>query len=374
MKFIYLTSKKYPGKTADHNFVKNMAKSFFSKLGSDFLFVVAKDEERIKEAGVLDLDLNIRRGRSLFYFFWVPFFVFKNRKERMIFFSNDSNLLLILIFWKRVGRLSYLICSDWHQMFLNWKDKKIARGSDYLITTSEKLKKIIREITGVFGENILTARGGVDLDKFTEISRQFSKDEIRKELNLPLNKKIVGYVGGFRTMGMEKGIKIMIEATKFLADDYLMMFVGGKEKEIKEYEEVAEKEGVLKRCIFLSWQKEENLIKFEQAADVLAIPYPNEEHFRNWGFPMKVYEYMASGRPIIYSDLDIIKEVLGDCAVSFKAGDGRDLAEKILKAEGEEIKRAREKAKDYTWNKRAEKILEFLRENSDYYRSTEIFR
>ncbi|MDD4761546.1 MAG: glycosyltransferase family 4 protein [Candidatus Pacebacteria bacterium] len=367
MKFIYLTSKKYPGKTADHNFVKNMAKSFFAKLGSDFLFVVAKDEEKIKEAGVFNLDLKIRRGRSFFYFFWIPFFVFKNRKEKIIFFSNDSNLLLILIFWKKAGRLNYLICSDWHQMFLNWKDKRIARGSDYLITTSERLKKIIMRRTGVSKKNILLARGGVDLDRFIKISRQFSKDEIRKELNLPREKKIIGYIGGFKTMGMGKGIKTMIEALIFLEEKYRMMFVGGKEEEIREYKKFAEEKGVREKCIFVSWQnKEENLIKFEQATDVLVIPYPNEEHFREWGFPMKVYEYMASGRPIIYSNLEIIEEVLGENALKFKPGEESDLVKKIYFLEKNE-KKGEEMAEEnkkivcgFTWKRRAENILEFI--------------
>jgi len=366
MKLIYLTSKEYPGRTADHSFIKNMVKSFSLKMRGDFLFVVAGNNgDSLGEINFLNLNLRFKRGRAIRYFLWLPFF-YKKQKERVVFFSNDVYLLLILIFWKKVLRLKYKICSDWHQMWGDFRDKIIARNSDYLITTSERLKNNIVKKSGIDVEKILAARGGVDLENF---NIKKTKKEIREEFDLPVDKKIIGYAGGFKTMGMEKGIKIMIKALKFLDEKYAMVFIGGKEGEIEEYKKLAEREGVLGRVILKEWQKEEDLLKYEKAMDVLVIPYPDKDHFREWGFPMKVYEYMASGVPIVYSDLEIMKEVLDDCAVSFKAGDEKDLAEKILGIEmkGEGLtKKAREKVKNYIWEKRAEKILEFIRVDSDH--------
>ena len=67
---------------------------------------------------------------------------------------------------------------------------------------------------------------------------------------------------------------------------------------------------------------------YEQASDALVIPYPDKPHFRLYGFPMKVYEYMASQRPIIYSKLELVEEVLSDCGYGFTPDDPIDLAEK----------------------------------------------
>ena len=68
---------------------------------------------------------------------------------------------------------------------------------------------------------------------------------------------------------------------------------------------------------------------YEQASDVLVIPYPDKPHFRLYGFPMKVYEYMASQRPIVYSKLELAEEVLPDCGYGFVPDDPNDLVEKI---------------------------------------------
>ena len=194
--------------------------------------------------------------------------------------------------------------------------------------------------------------------------------KIREELDLPVDEKLVGYVGGFKTMGMEKGVKTLIESFHQLKVYKVnLVLVGGKEEEVKEYKELAEKEGVLERVIFRGWQTEESLLEYEQAMDILVIPYLDEPHFREWGFPMKVYEYMASGTPIIYSDLEIIREVLEEKAVSFKAGDAGDLAEKIKfliedKNKGEKMaKEAMASVKNFTWESRTEKIINFVREN-----------
>ena len=98
---IYLTSKEYPGRTADHNFVRNMARAFTRIMGRDFLLVVAGGGEvELKGINYLNLELKAKRGRALFYFGWILKFVFEKRKEKITFFSNDSYLLLILIFWR----------------------------------------------------------------------------------------------------------------------------------------------------------------------------------------------------------------------------------------------------------------------------------
>ena len=69
MKLIYLTAKKYPGQTADHGFIKNMARSFTKLLGPDFLLVVVgENKEDLK--GINFLETGFRgRGRTLRYFF-----------------------------------------------------------------------------------------------------------------------------------------------------------------------------------------------------------------------------------------------------------------------------------------------------------------
>ena len=83
---------------------------------------------------------------------------------------------------------------------------------------------------------------------------------------------------------------------------------------------------------------------------------------------MKLFEYMASGTPIVASDLPSIREIVSDEDVFFVApNDARALAEMInyVLAHPDQGKgkaeRARTLVAGYTWEGRATDILAFMR-------------
>ena len=82
--------------------------------------------------------------------------------------------------------------------------------------------------------------------------------------------------------------------------------------------------------------------------------------------PLKLFEYMASGRPIVASDLLSLREILTEQeAIFFKPDDPLDLALKIKEilvnqSLAEQISQnAREKVQNYTWQNRAHRALIF---------------
>jgi glycosyltransferase involved in cell wall biosynthesis len=82
---------------------------------------------------------------------------------------------------------------------------------------------------------------------------------------------------------------------------------------------------------------------------------------------MKLFEYMAADRPILASDLPSIREILDENnATFFKPDDSKDLSEKVKyvlsnpESTEKRTRQAKEDVKNYTWQKRAEKIMEFL--------------
>lgn len=376
MRLIHFTCKRFQYFSADNIYIYNLAKAFYAAINKNYLLVFAGENYREKIAvNSVNMRLFAWKDNHFFYFwlpiivyfFWTPFFIFykKLSSKDCWFFASDPNMLWILIFWRRIFRFKYKICSDWHMLFNNWKDNYIAANSNKLITTSVKLKKAIISKSGIDDGKIITVYGGIDIGNY----QQRDKISARKLLNLPLDKKIIGYVGLFKSLGMEKGIDTMIEALALLDKEYYMAFIGGKDSEIKTYEELAAKKNVLDRCIFAGRKNFDEVARYEQAMDILVIPYPDRPHFRNYGFPMKVYEYMAAGRPIIYSQLELTEEVLSDCGFTFKPDDAYGLAEKIkyvMNADnneevGKKTEMAFNKVKQFTWQAKAEKIINFIK-------------
>lgn len=195
---------------------------------------------------------------------------------------------------------------------------------------------------------------------------KINKSEYRKKLKLPEDSFLVGYVGGFRSVGMEKGLNTMIKALPYLDGKINMVFVGGSKQHIYKYKELAKEKNVAERCIFVEKQRFDEVVEYELAMDVLVIPYPDKHHFRNYGFPMKVWEYMASGRPIVYSNLEIIMEILKERGFPFQPDNELSFADTISSV-FQDIEQAEMVAKQntkdvkaYTWEARAKNVSGFI--------------
>lgn len=367
MKCIYLTAKKYPGTTADHQYVRSLAYAFHKELGKDFTFISWNTRKDVlPDLPLVSVFIPFFLKKTFVFFFWLPWFYMKEIRpnkqpgEQIVFFSNDLNLLLLLIFWRYMFSLPIRITADWHHLAYSWKDRFVASHTDCSITTSRKLENRLHKLAHL--ARVHTVYGGVDLSYY---KKQNDIRVLRKELELPEQDFLIGYVGMFTTMGMEKGISTMIDSLLYLDADNKMVFVGGKLDEITNYRKYAESKGVLDRCIFVSLQSFDKVVLYEQAMDVLVIPYPNKPHFSHNGFPMKVYEYMASGKPILYSRLELVEEVIADYGYGFVPDDPHDLARAVSSIRNninDALTRSNEalmKVVEYTWTQKAKSILAF---------------
>jgi glycosyltransferase involved in cell wall biosynthesis len=182
------------------------------------------------------------------------------------------------------------------------------------------------------------------------------------------DKKILLYTGSLRLKGEKKGVDEILEAIKTLNNpEVVFVAVGGNEKDIAYYKQIADNLGMGKSVYFFLRQNQQNLALFQKIADILLMPFPDIAHYRYYMCPLKMLEYMASKRPIIASDLPSIREILNENnSVICKPGDTNDLAAKIKflldnHDLGQKLAdRAREDVQQYVWTKRAERIIDFI--------------
>lgn len=96
----------------------------------------------------------------------------------------------------------------------------------------------------------------------------------------------------------------------------------------------------------------------------------NTGDIARWTSPLKMFEYLASGRALISSDLAVLREVLTDQnALLCKPDDLEQWREAILTLAGDERLRhrlgrqARQDGAGYSWRERARRILAVVNRN-----------
>jgi glycosyltransferase involved in cell wall biosynthesis len=146
--------------------------------------------------------------------------------------------------------------------------------------------------------------------------------------------------------------------------------IGGHEREpdLARVRALADALGIADRVQFTGLVPPAQVAGLLRAADVLVLPNPASAISTRFTSPLKLFEYMAAGRPIVATDLPALREVLrdGETAVLVTPGDAAALAagiERVItdaQLAGRLASAARAAVDDYTWDRRAERLEQLL--------------
>ena len=228
----------------------------------------------------------------------------------------------------------------------------------HLVVISHALKEMIK--SDVSGNKIIVAHDGADLIHKNHKAIQ----TIISDKNG--NRTKVGYIGHLYP---GRGIELIFKMASELPDiDFHI--VGGTEDDIN-----ARKRGIKGNNIFLHGFISPSLINnYIRNFDILVMPHKGKvttsgdksRDIRQYMSPLKMFEYMASGKPIIASDLPVLREVLkqGRNAILVDPDDtdGWVRAVQYLADDEKARKRIAQQAlidlkQSYTWERRAQRVL-----------------
>ncbi len=285
-------------------------------------------------------------------------------KENKVFYSRDYMTMLILCLF---GYAPVVEIHDYRSKSYKKTINFILQHSKKIIVNSEGTYSALLAHYKIPDTKMLIAPNGVDLDFF---DLKVTQEEARKKLGINSSGKIVAYVGRLETVGIEKGISVLLESFKKMlsaGNQASLYIVGGPDTLIKKYKVEARNLGIPDDLLVFTGQVNYlDISVYLKAFDVLVIPSPKNQHSLTTS-PIKLFEYMAAGRAMVVSDLLVIRKYLNEkSAVFFEPGDSLDLANKmgelignddlINSISGEVLKLA----SGHTWSARARDILNFI--------------
>jgi len=248
--------------------------------------------------------------------------------------SEEKFLLKQKNFWMNIGKKIF-----------SFLENSFLSQVDFITTINDKHKQIIQSR---IKRPVYVIRDGVheEILKQTWISQKDKTD---------LEKTVMIFVGQVNHFRLDPLLRAMPALLKEFPNLYLK--VAGSGPQLARYRRMVESLGLKDKVEFEGYISHEKIFDYIAAAD---IAYSDDWSIN--GFPMKIFEYMAMGKPVVAEETESIKELLVDKANAFLYRNEAELTEKILiLARDEQLRReigenAKQMIRDHTWEKRGEEL------------------
>jgi glycosyltransferase involved in cell wall biosynthesis len=238
-----------------------------------------------------------------------------------------------------------------------------ARRSDRILTVSEASKRDILHFFNVPPEKIVVVYNAID-DHFRVTPPAEAVARVRERYQL--DHKFVLYVGNIKP---HKNLVRLIEAFADLRkadfDDLKLLIIGDEISRLPALRRAVHKHKLHKHVRFLGYLADDTLAVLYRLASAFVFPSLYE------GFGLPPLEAMASGTPVVTSNVSSLPEVAGDAAVlvdpydvdSIVEGLRRVLSDPALAAELG--RRGQERAREFSWSRSVEKTRQVYQELGD---------
>jgi glycosyltransferase involved in cell wall biosynthesis len=234
-----------------------------------------------------------------------------------------------------------------------------ARRSNRILTVSEASKRDILDLFNVKPDKIVVVYNAID-EHFSATPSDEHVARIRERYQL--DHKFVLYVGNIKP---HKNLVRLIEAFSQLRrthDDLKLLIIGDEISKLPALRRAVHRHKLHKYVRFLGYLKDDTLAVLYRLASVFVFPSLYE------GFGLPALEAMASGTPVVTSNVSSLPEVTGDAAVLVDPYDVESIGNgmrRILDDPrfAEELRRkGLQRAREFSWERSVEKTQRVYRE------------
>jgi glycosyltransferase involved in cell wall biosynthesis len=274
-----------------------------------FLVISHLKNERLNDVNIIALPFCSKRMVRFFRNSWIAFYKALLIKPDVIHF-HDPELIGIGILFRFLGKkVVYDVHEDVAKQILykNWIGFVWIR---YLVSSAAKF---IESISSYLFSKIIVVT--------EDIKKNFPSSKTVLVRNFPIislirkahptdkfkKRKVVFYAGNLSEV---RGIKELIDAISFVNADLWLL---GDWENI-EYENLCKTSKGWEQTFFFGKKKLEEVYEYLKLADIgIALLYPIKNYLTS--LPVKAFEYMTLGIPMIISDFPFWKETFSGCAV-----------------------------------------------------------
>lgn len=366
MKIVYISRSVIPSRTANSIHVMRMCQAF-AKAGHD-VTLLAPITPKLEEKNIDDIfdyygteknftlrKLSTPRFMKKIFYSWRCLMEIRKIVPDVVYGRNDLRALWLS------AKSGFPTAFEQHMPPEKPSDRvyleKILahpKGSK-IVLISAALGEYYQKAFAIEPQNMLIAHDGADMIK--------DLDTLPIGFETLSERKKVGYVG---SLFNGRGINLILEAAKRLPQ-YDFHLIGGNEKDITFWK----REMSLSNVVFHGFVPPAEAYRYRNLCDVLLAPYQTEQEGNRtsaYMSPIKLFEYMSSAKPILCSDLPVIREMLNESNALLIDPHSVDAwvegIEKVMRdkrwAESLAQNAYRDFNDHYTWYKRGELIVNFI--------------
>lgn len=352
MKIVLLVTRFLPRWTAGTEIATfNIAKHLINR-GHDVHIVTSFDDGTEDYDKMNNINIhrvkwpNIRLIGTVIFWFNITICINKIRPE--IVSSQSIGLGIPALITKIVLNIPYVVWGRGSDVYLNWRFKSCIcnlalRNADLVLALTEDMKK---NLPNYCIKKTKVVYNGIDLERFN-----IDKQQCREANCINGNEGTIIFIGRLNPI---KGVKYLIIAMKLFLEkneNAKLLIIGGDDGEKNYLEDLAKKLNISNSIIFAGKISNDLIPNYLYYSDIFILPSLSE------GFPNTILEAMASGLPIIASNVGGINEIVQDGINGYLVEPGKpdQIYEKIHSLfENEELRNIMKvnnkmKAMKYSW-------------------------